>query len=110
MIRLPSSSGTGFLVQRAGKLCVVTNAHVIGTLEQANSAMAVFFFDWQNARDVVEIALDPSAYFFTSPEPPDDAEIDSTHLDVSIIALNVTLPATMPLASQKKFKPGPSSR
>lgn len=64
-IVLPNGGGTSFLI---GRDLIMTNNHVLDSLEKARSAKALFFYH-ENARDVVEVDLNPDDFFCTSPSP-----------------------------------------
>lgn len=52
--------GTGFLI---GEDLIMTNNHVVGSLEEARSAKAQF------CSEEVEVSLNPDVFFYTSPTP-----------------------------------------
>ena len=60
-INLPGGSGTGFLI--ATHNFVMTNNHVIGSVEEAETAVAEFRFE--DGDDSVQIALSPQRFFLT---------------------------------------------
>ncbi|MCP4406158.1 MAG: hypothetical protein GY807_00020 [Gammaproteobacteria bacterium] len=61
-INLPSGSGTGFLI--ATRNFIMTNNHVIGSVDEAESAVAEFRFE--EGEDSIQVNLDPQQFFITS--------------------------------------------
>src|ERR1700733_8970023 len=56
--------GTGFLI---GKDLIMTNNHVLNSLEAARAAKARFFYTIDS--EGVEVGLNPDNFFYTSPTP-----------------------------------------
>lgn len=63
-INLPGGSGTGFLI--ATRNFIMTNNHVLGSAEEAESAVAEFRFEEGEAS--IQVSLDPNRFFVTSAE------------------------------------------
>ena len=89
--------GTGCLIE--GGL-VITNHHVIDSIETAKKSHAVFFRVESQATDksktttmTEKVHLDPNRYFFTSPNNVssggDIQKVDSGHLDFTIVSLDL---------------------
>ncbi len=76
--------GTGFLI---GKDLIMTNNHVLASLEAARGAKALFFYT--STTQKVEVDLDPDDFFHTS-KTPDQLGFEPTkkgYLDFTIIAI-----------------------
>lgn len=79
-----NGKGTGFLI---GKDMIMTNNHVVDSLEVARSAKALFFHTTHS--EPVEVDLNPDDCFYTSSTP--DAlgikPLTITHLDFTIVSI-----------------------
>ncbi len=76
--------GTGFLI---GKDLIMTNNHVLDSLETARGAKALFFYTTHSKP--IEVDLNPDAYFHTSetPDPLGFKPIKRNNLDFTIVAI-----------------------
>ncbi len=63
-INLPGGSGSGFLVGQRG--FIMTNNHVIASVEEARDALAEFDFEEESAS--LTVTLEPDRFFVTSAE------------------------------------------
>ena len=83
----PGNKGTGFLI---GKDLILTNNHVVPSIESARRAKAIFFYTTEeSAPERVEVDLAPDDFFYTSPKPDSPFQaINFENLDFTIVSIH----------------------
>jgi hypothetical protein len=83
LIRVATGScGTGFLIANG---YIMTNHHVLKTVEAATTATVTFFFEGDDPG--ITLQLDPESFFQTSPKVLFTLP-DSSHLDYTVVRLS----------------------